>query len=906
LEHFSFRNLQRLLDQNEEHAGSGGGGGGGGGATGPFSQTWPFDAGTDAVYTISDTTRIDLTGGVCRLTATDQIDNDDDCSGFGDGVTPACGGTFSSGLAFDEANTLDPSYSSHDVFRLNDTGFFLNTSTFDASWTPGYSSLIAYWNFDADWTDTIGANDATASGASRSTLTRIGSHASNFDGTDDYATLGTDASLNFAANAAFTIAGWFQTNDDYGPLITLRSSTDVNMIIGVYIGRSDASTTAYQIKANVGGGGASDAQISGTLVSHNLIGSTTNANWHHFALVRGANSETVELFLDGLSVGTNTNSNADGAITTDLRAMGTDLRWNADGGKTADELYYTGKMDDFAIWSTALTAAQIRIIQSRQSPVYSGTFVSRVMDAWDTDQTWTSLAWVQSLPFGKALPDAGCVAPCTHSNSETSTNYSALAGSTGALENPAVTTDDLMEGIQLLWHFDETAASGGSPDDFTDKSGAGINAEQAGGVTFGVPGKLNLAAKLDGTDDRITHAFQLPKAKGTLSHWLMPTFVSGAQDRVAYHESNLSSDGWTTNTEGSGHLEIDTGIQDGKWAASYQDDQITQDGALAFYDSGVTAHPGKWVHMVITWDRSSDFKIYLDGIEVFTINISGSTYGNGVADPLYTAIGRTGAGTATRFWHGLIDELAVWNRVLHPTEILQLYRRGANRVKHQVRVCTAADCTDDPTGANWKGPDNTRYSYFSEILNTSTYNTATNLPTGNVLKGLPSMLFSTFNTVLGTSRYFQYRTIFESEFDDDYEVCNYGGAAVWCSPELKSVTPGPTHYDPNSPTIIGETGVAYTTLATFAAAGVSCTSGITYNLGVGATYATATWYWWNGGIWLPANGTVAESNTATAISTNAPTFHAVAGTGTAYFKAFLNSSGSSSCEASGLQLDGTN
>src|SRR5690606_24162050 len=109
---------------------------------------------------------------------------------------------------------------------------------------------------------------------------------------------------------------------------------------------------------------------------------------------------------------------------------------------------------------------------------------------------------------------------------------------------------------------------------------------------------------------------------------------------------------------------------------------------------------------------------------------------------------------------------------------MQLYRRGANRVKHQVRVCTAADCSDDPNGANWKGPDGTNLTYFSELNN----NTAALAMTGEVKKGLPSMLFSDFTSPVGTSRYFQYRTILES--DDAGTGCNYGGGATWCSPEV--------------------------------------------------------------------------------------------------------------------------
>ena len=99
--------------------------------------------------------------------------------------------------------------------------------------------------------------------------------------------------------------------------------------------------------------------------------------------------------------------------------------------------------------------------------------------------------------------------------------------------------------------------------------------------------------------------------------------------------------------------------------------------------------------------------------------------------------------------------------------------------------------------------------------------------------------------------------------------------------------------------------VRYYSLATFAETlGASCSSGIGYNLGVGAAYSSATWYYWSGAAWVAANGTAAQSNTAAMISTNAASFTGGAGTGTVYFKAYLQSSGSSKCELNQLDLTG--
>jgi hypothetical protein len=454
----------------------------------------------------------------------------------------------------------------------------------------------------------------------------------------------------------------------------------------------------------------------------------------------------------------------------------------------------------------------------------------------------------------------------------------------------------------LLWHFDESAATAGLANDFTDSSGKGMHGEQNSGVTFGTSGILNLAASLDGTNDRINHTFQLPKAAGTLSHWLYPTSISTANSRVAYYESNQNQNGWTSNTQGAGTLEINSGIISGNWAFAYQDDNFTSDGGSDFY-TAIAAVPGKWTHMAVTWDRAGDLKIYIDGDEVYSIDISGTAYGSIAADPTYTSFGRTGAGTAGRSWLGKVDELAVWSRVLDPKEIHQLYRRGANRILYQGRACTTATCADDPTGANWKGPDNTRYTYFSELHNTTSYTLGTNLIAGQVQKALPALSFANFNSAYGAAQYFQYRAILET--DDSGSTCDYGAGATWCSPELKSVTVGPTHFDPASPTIIGKVGVGFTSLSNFVETlGASCASGIGYNLGVGTSHATASWYYWNGAAWVAANGLPAQSSPEADLSANAASFATVAGSGTVYFKAFLKSTGATGCELNQLQLDG--
>lgn len=161
--------------------------------------------------------------------------------------------------------------------------------------------------------------------------------------------------------------------------------------------------------------------------------------------------------------------------------------------------------------------------------------------------------------------------------------------------------------------------------------------------------------------------------------------------------------------------------------------------------------------------------------------------------------------STSREFNGSIDEIAIWGRVLSEDEILQLYRRGANRIKYQVRSCASTDCSDQDTiapGHGWKGPGGNFQTYFSELYNNTSVVSSCATPqkcfaselslAGDVKTNSPSIYFNQFGNdgiSMNNNRYFQYRVIIES--DDEGAACN-GGAST-CVPKLKSVEIGPPH-----------------------------------------------------------------------------------------------------------------
>src|SRR5690606_15447192 len=107
-----------------------------------FTQAWPFDALSEASYSF-DTSKLEFSGGVCRLRESDQVDSDSDASGFG-------GGTHS-------GTTWDATHSFH---RLGNAGGCNGTSAncahqtaasvyqLGSGWTPKWANIVGYWKFD--------------------------------------------------------------------------------------------------------------------------------------------------------------------------------------------------------------------------------------------------------------------------------------------------------------------------------------------------------------------------------------------------------------------------------------------------------------------------------------------------------------------------------------------------------------------------------------------------------------------------------------------------------------------------------------------------------------------------------------------------------------------------------------
>ncbi|HVJ63629.1 MAG TPA: LamG-like jellyroll fold domain-containing protein [Bdellovibrionota bacterium] len=606
---------------------------------------------------------------------------------------------------------------------------YTNCNELDASWTPQWSSLNAYWKMNNNWNDSKNTNHGTeVSSPTFSSGARLGSHAGVFNGSQAV-DIPNDV---ISASGDLTISAWIKTSSAAETSIINNNNSGDGRFSFL---ATSLSSGMYRLFVFVGNTAGNFALFGSSFTNNNV--------WHHAVATRASGTWTI--YIDGYTDAVGSTSNAID-ITKDLLIGNSP--WMSAG--------FSGTMDDVAIWSTALSAEEVKSIYRRQMAKYSGSVISRVFDA-GASTTWDSLGWVSTLPFGKELTgDADNSGTITSADSETSTDYSALVGSTG------LTTDnDLMSGIVGLWHFNETSydsgPSGVDVQNFANTSYHGNFSDT--NQTFGVPspfgrgieceaGRVVLASPIDiGTD-------------WTISGWFLYPFTSSIAT-------------WYTLTRGQSadHQII---VQKSTGLLGSYDSLLGSTFNSSGFNTSTLSHG--W-HHVVARASAGKTRFYMDGVYVGQINFVSTSDIQGLCN-----FQSSGQG------FGTIDELAVWTRALDEAEILQLYRRGANRVVLQVRSCVDETCSTNPV---WMGPalvksgTTTPYQFFSEQQNNTSLD-ALSYAIGRANVSLPTMLFSGFAGLsLPASRWLQYRAILES--DDVGTACS----GTWCGPDIKSVSIAP-------------------------------------------------------------------------------------------------------------------
>ena len=720
--------------------------------------------------------------------APDYIDDDNTTRGFGGGTKI--------GVQWNTNSTnkliLGPDTDCDGNMSEGET-IYTNCAEFDSSWTPQWSSLVSYWKMnESSWNGTAGeVRDSKGSNHGKSLggattvsapSAHVGPRAGSFDGTNDYVEVTDAATLDFGSGD-FTVQAWIYKTSNCS---LFDNSWGVNKWnTGSAPGTNEWSLGTCDTTGNANAF-AFTVEVGSTVYrAEDDRGHRLNT-WNHVVGIR--RGTTIELYVNGVSA-TNATSIGTGTVSIN-NVTGRNLRF---ANSALNDLHFAGRIDEVAIWSTALSATEVQQIFSRQSAEYSGSFISRVVDHGSSIQ-WDGLKWLTTLPFGKEITgDANASGSITAADSETSADYPSLVGSDGSTSD-----NDLMTNLVGLWRLNGTLGTIADDAVIADASGNGNHGVAKDSSTTNTIkfdyGKFSQAVTFDGTNDYIDlgtlGTFGTQVGTSTVSVWIKSTAsAQGAVLKVIDGASGSSS----TNDPAFG-IELNTALSSGCTTAATAGRTLfyirDKTGKRLARHITTTINEGKWHHIVwrVIDGSANSMEVYVDGVSQAlngSCSESPSSYQNWTRTLALGA--QNNRTTRGLYFPGSIDEVAIWDRALHPDEIKQLYRRGANRLKFQVRTCTASDCSD---GATWLGNDNSKDSYFSELHNYAPYNynvnncSATNL----ILTGSPSLLFACFTGALSnlsSSQNIQYRVILES--DDLSTNCDYGSGATWCSPELKSV-----------------------------------------------------------------------------------------------------------------------
>jgi len=217
-----------------------------------------------------------------------------------------------------------------------------------------YNGLVGWWKMDESTTDWDGAgdrvndysgngNNGTASGNAVATTTAKYGNAALFDGTDDFVTIPTGATLSGKSQA--TIEAWIKAEafGEEGVVFGEETSTSQSSRLILRIATNGAIKFYYRDASQ---------DPAGTVTT--VTGNTTiSANtWYHLAAVYNADSDVQEIYVNGsLDIRTSNKIDKLGASATNGIKIGA-----MPGGSAND---FTGVIDDVKIYNLARTPDQI-------------------------------------------------------------------------------------------------------------------------------------------------------------------------------------------------------------------------------------------------------------------------------------------------------------------------------------------------------------------------------------------------------------------------------------------------------------------------------------------------------------------------------------------------------------------
>jgi uncharacterized repeat protein (TIGR01451 family) len=541
---------------------------------------------------------------------------------------------FSAGFFNNTTAAATPSYSaSLRLENLTPIWPLPDNATTDGWINMAGNTLLLHFDLDAPPSDSSGQNNSFTCGLSPDLCPvlgsgKVGPYSYYFNGTMGLQG-STQNGLDFDANTSFTIMTWvYPPSGGFNSIVAKGNLFDLNSYaLALYFG------TPWFI-------------VNGNLVLDSAA-PLAAGTWHLIAVTIDRSTNQATLYVDGKAVRSNLFTG--GVSNFNPLNIGR-------GPYFGTNFYYTGYLDELAIFTRALSAAEMDRIYAYQWPLYqAGYFTSRVMDGFHP-AGWNQFSWRPERPSGKEL----------------------LNGEAAETAYPLGNVD--MSGNLLLMHLNEPPGSVL----FADTSGHNNN-----GVCFGASCPAAGAAG---------------KIKGGVAF--------GGSTYIDLNKADVqppwTAEFWVNRQNGP---DVSAALLDSP-QTSLRLEQIGSQRRLGVTRYGVVDIAFNYIVPVNTWTHVafvgeiSGTSVYANGVKVgFTPLV--------IALPMRSLGARSNRTEGVR---GTLDEAAFYQRALAPGEILTHYQRNAWHMdaKYQIRTCATSDCSDSPV---FRGPGGQTDTYYSDSLN---------------------------------------------------------------------------------------------------------------------------------------------------------------------------------------------
>jgi hypothetical protein len=410
------------------------------------------------------------------------------------------------------------------------------------------------------------------------------------------------------------------------------------------------------------------------------------ASWQHVGVV--AEGTTIRLYRNGAEVAVSTNYS--GTLVAPVSpALGIGATLDDTGAASGG--FWQGKIDDVGVWIQALTPAQMASIFNAgkagkdltkadqyqnlppvitEQPQNASRFVGETV-AFSVKASGAGPITYQWQLNGQPISDATNAAYNIASVKESDagdyivvvTNPGGGVPSQKAVLTVQKTT--LATGMVGYWKFDEK--QGETASDASSFSNPGQLGNYSGDNSQWVAGKIGGALQLGGPDAQhyvLVADFPKPTNTITVSLWAWadsrPTWASFVKN-------------WGGAVAGQFHFGLFSG-------GGQENIYIKQADGKTPNTSDTELFPlGSWQHVAFTCDGSK-VRLYRNGAQVAIVDYNGtlippSASALGIGAKL-TDDGSMADTGAPGYWHGKMDDVALWNRGLSPSEITAVYTAG--------------------------------------------------------------------------------------------------------------------------------------------------------------------------------------------------------------------------------------